>query len=79
MEFIQGTLFGKMYPEHFPVTKEKISEPCLTSLLESAKRTPLCLRFQKQDGHTQTVTPVTDGALRTEFLMLNTGESPKTT
>lgn len=77
MEFIQGTLFGKMYPEHFPVTKEKISEPCLTSLLESAKRTPLCLRFQKQDGHMQTVTPVTDGALRTEFLMLNTGESPK--
>ena len=76
MESIQLSLFGKMYPEPLAATKEKTSEPYLKSLLESSSRQPLCLRFRKQDGHTQTVTPETDGVLRTEFLTLNTGESP---
>lgn len=40
------------------------------------KETPLCLTFRKQAGLTQTVTVATDGALRTEFLMHNTGEYP---
>ena len=76
MEDIQLSLFGKMYPELSAATEEKISELSLKSLLKSSSRTPLCLRFRKQAGRTPTVTPETDGALRTEFLTLNTGESP---
>lgn len=76
MEFIQDTLFGKTFPEPLAVTEEKILEPSLNNLLESKKRTPLCLTFRKQAGLTQTVTVATDGALRTEFLMHNTGEYP---
>jgi hypothetical protein len=37
---------------------------------------PLCLKFQRKDGLTPTVTAETDGASLTEFLTLNTGESP---
>lgn len=76
MEFIQDTLFGKMSVEHSIVTKEKTLEPSLKSLLESQNRTPLCLKFQRQDGLMPTVSVETDGALRTELSMLNTGESP---
>ena len=76
MEDIQGTLFGRMCPEHSSATKEKTLEPCLTNSSKSLKRTPLCLTFRKQAGLTQTVTAATDGALRTEFLMHNTGEYP---
>ena len=76
MEYIQGTLFGKMCPEHSVATKEKTLEPCLTNLLKSASRTPLCLTFRKQAGLTQTVTAAMDGALRTEFLTHNIGECP---
>ena len=76
MEFIQDSLFGKMYQEHSAVTKEKTLEPFLKNLLESQKRTPLCLRFQKLAGLMPTVSTETDGALRTELLTLNTGESP---
>lgn len=64
------------FPEPLAVTEEKILEPSLKNLLESKKRTPLCLTFRKQAGLTQTVTVATDGALRTEFLMHNTGEYP---
>jgi hypothetical protein len=76
MEYIQDSLFGKTSPELLAATKERTSEQSLKSLLESSNRTPLCLRFHKRDGHTPTVIAVTDGALRTEFLTLNTGESP---
>ena len=76
MEHIQDLSYGKTCQERFQAIKERTSEPSLESLLESSSRTPLCLRFQRQDGHTQTVTVETDGALRTEFLTLNTGESP---
>ena len=76
MEYIQLSLFGKMSPEHSVATKERTSEQFLKSLLESRSRTPLCLRFQKVDGLTPTVIVGMDGALRTEFLTLNTGESP---
>ena len=76
MEFIQDTLFGKTFPEPLAVIEERTSEQSLKSLLGSKKRTSLCLVFQRQGGHTQTVSAVTDGALRTELLTLNTGESP---
>lgn len=76
MEFIQDTLFGKTFPEPLAVTEEKILEPSLKNLLESKKRTPLCLRFHKLAGHMQIVSVETDGALHTEFLTRNIGESP---
>lgn len=74
MEGIQMSLFGKMYPEHSVQTTEKTSEPCLKNSSKSSSRQPLCLRFQKVDGHTQTVTSATDGALLTEFSTVNTSE-----
>ena len=76
MEYIQLSLFGKMSPEHSAATEEKIFESSLKNSLKSSSRTPLCLRFQKQAGHMLTVIVETDGALLTEFLTLNTGESP---
>jgi len=76
MEGIQLSLFGKMSPEHSAATKERTSESSLKNSSKSSSRQPLCLRFHKRDGHTQTTIAVTDGALRTEFSMLNTGESP---
>lgn len=76
MDNVQLSLFGRTCPELSAATGEKIFEPYLTSLLESSSRTPLCLRFRKQAGPTPTATPETDGVLRTEFLTLNTGESP---
>lgn len=48
----------------------------LEEFIKSRNRTPLCLRFRKLAGHMQIVSVETDGALRTEFLMLNIGESP---
>ena len=76
MEYIQMSFFGKMSPEPSAATEEQIFGPSLTNLLKSSSRTPLCLRFRNQDGPMPTATPVTDGALLTEFLTLNIGESP---
>ena len=76
MEYIQDSLFGKTSPEHSAATKEKISKSSARSLSKSPNRPPLCLRFRKMDGPMQTVIAATDGALLTEFLTLNTGESP---
>ena len=76
MENIQLSLFGKMSPERSAATKERTSEPSLKNSSKSLSRQPLCLRFRRTDGPTQTVIAETDGALRTEFLTLNTGESP---
>lgn len=76
MENIQDSLFGKMYPEHSAVTKERTSESYVKNLSKSSNRQPLCLRFRKTDGPMPTVISETDGALRTELLTLNTGESP---
>ena len=76
MESTQVLPSGKMSPELSAATKERTSEPSLQSLLTSSSRTPLCLLFQRQDGLSPTVTVETDGVWRTEFLTLNTGESP---
>lgn len=72
----QLTLFGRTSPEHSAATGEKTSASSLKNSSKSSSRQPLCLRFRKTDGPMPTVTAETDGALRTEFLMLNTGESP---
>ena len=76
MEHIRDLSSGKTCQERFQAIKERTSEPSLESLLESSSRTPLCLRFQRLDGPMPTVIVETDGALRTEFLTLNTGECP---
>ena len=76
MEYIQDSLFGKMYPEHSVATKERTSESSSKNSSKSSSRQPLCLLFLKADGTTQTSSVETDGALLTEFSMHNTGESP---
>lgn len=76
MDYIQDSLFGKTSLEHSAATEAKTSERSSKNLSKSSSRQPLCLRFRKTDGHTQTVTWVTDGVLRTEFSMLNTSEKP---
>ena len=76
MDYIQNSLFGKTSPEHSAATKERTSVSSSKSLSKSSSRRPLCLRFLRKDGPTQTVTSETDGALLTEFLTLNTGEFP---
>ena len=77
MENIQDSLFGKTYQEPLAVTKVKTSEKCLKNSSKSTSRQPLCLTFHKKDGATTIGLGVTDGALRTELSMLNTGEFPK--
>ena len=76
MGYIQLSLFGKTCSEHSQVTEEKISERSCKSSSRSQSRQPLCLLFRREVGHTQTVTAETDGRLRTELSMLNTGEFP---
>ena len=76
MEYIQDSFFGKMLSALSQAMPETTSEPFSRNLSKSSSRTPLCLRFLKTDGPTPTVIAVTDGALLTEFLTLNTGESP---
>ena len=77
MENIQDSHYGKTCREHSAATKERTSVSSSKKLPKSPKRMPLCLRFRKVAGPTPTVSAETDGAWRTEFLMRNTGESPK--
>ena len=77
MDYIQESLFGRTYQEHLVPTKEKTLEQFSKSLSTSASRQPLCLKFQRQGGHTTIVGMEIDGALHTELSMLNTGVSPK--
>ncbi len=68
---------GRTCPEHSAVTKVRTSGSSSKSLSGSAsRRPPRYLRLVKQDGHTPIASWETDGALRTVFLTLNTGESP---
>ena len=76
MENTQLSLFGKTYPERSAATKERTSELSSKNSSKSSSRQPLCLRFRSTDGTTPTVIAVTDGAFRTEFLTLNTGQRP---
>lgn len=76
MEYTQLSLFGKTSREPLAATKERISGLSSKNSSKSSSRTPLCLRFRRAGGLTPTVIAETDGALRTAFLMRNTGESP---
>lgn len=71
MENIQLSLFGRMYPELFQVTTERILEPCLKK-----SQTPIFQCLQVANGQPQEwlegerLTPLG------ESLMLNIGEYP---
>ena len=59
-----------------PQTKGVTSKPSSKQSSASLSRTPRCLCLKRHDGPMPTFTWETDGALRTELLTHNTGESP---
>ena len=72
----QDTQCGRTSPGPSPRTKAKTSGASSKRSSRSSSRTPRCLRLKRHDGPTPTYTWETDGALRTELLMRNTGEFP---
>ena len=75
MEYIQDTLFGKMYPEHSVQTKEKTLDVSLNHCAESLTKKFMCLRLT--NGNKQDVSWGDISQLLGEYWMLNIGESPK--
>ena len=73
---IPNSQFGKTCMERSAATKERTSELSSKSSAKSAIRQPRCLRLTRGGGLTQISSVETDGALLTDFLTLNTGESP---
>lgn len=63
-------------PGAFSSNKGEDFRIVLEEIIKIVEPAPLCLRFQKKDGLTPTVTSETDGALLTELLTRNTGECP---
>ena len=77
MENIRSTQSGKTSWAHSAQILGKTSASSSKNLSKSAsRRHPRYLRLVKPDGHTQTASWETDGALLGEFSTLNTGESP---
>ena len=76
MENIQDLQYGKTSQERSVATKARTSASSSKNSSKSSSRQPLCLRFRKTDGITQTVSVETDGVWLTEFSMLNTGSPP---
>ena len=68
---------GKMSPALSPQTPAVTSKQSSKRSSGLSNRKPRCLCLKKADGHTLTAIWETDGALLTEFLTLNSGESPK--
>lgn len=75
-EFVQLSLFGKMFPEPSAATEEKISEPCWRNLPGSQNQTLAFLDLRKESGPRQDIFPEITSALHGELLTLNFGESP---
>ena len=71
----QDMQYGRTSQGPSPRTKAKTSGASSKRSSGSSSRTPRCLRLKRHDGLTQTFTWETDGALLTEFLTLNSGES----
>lgn len=76
-DFIQLSLFGKMFPEPSAATEEKISEPCWRNLPGSQKQMLAFLDLRKESGQRQDILPEITSALHGGPLMLNIGESPR--
>ena len=74
MDYIQLSLFGKMFPEHSAATKEEIFRPCWKNWPKS--KNPKFQSLNLTSGQTPDLSAGTDGVLRGEPLMLNFGESP---
>lgn len=76
MEYIQSTLFGKMYPELSVAGGGTTSEKCSTNSSELSSRTlPMCLCL-KRGGQNQEYYWVPTGRLLGELMMRNSGECP---
>lgn len=73
-EFVQLSLFGKMFPEPSAATEEKISEPCWKNLPGSQKQMLAFLDLRKESGPRQDVLPEITSALHGGPLMLQVGE-----
>lgn len=75
-DFIQLSLFGRMYQEHSAATEEKTSAQCWKNwpALSNPKFQSLDLR--KENGQKQALSAEMDGALRGELSTLNIGEFP---
>ena len=76
-EFVQLSLFGKMFPELSAVTGEKISEPCWKNLPGSQKQILAFLDLRKESGQRQDILPEITSALHGGPLMLQVGEFPR--
>lgn len=78
MDYIQLSLFGKMYPERSAPTAEKISEPFWKNLPAWNNRMLqfLDLRVGWADGAKPEQSPETDGLWHGDSSTLNIGESP---
>lgn len=76
-DFIQLSLFGKMFQEPSAATGEKISEPCWKNLPGSQKQTLAFLDLRTESGQKQDILPEITSALHGGLLMLNIGESPR--
>lgn len=80
-EYIQLSLFGKMFPEPSAQTVEKISEPFWKNWPVSKKLAFQSLDLQQtrrgaSSGQKQALSAEMDGALRGELSTLNFGECP---
>ena len=76
MANIQDTSCGRMSPAPSPQTAVKTSRQSSKRSSALQSRKPRCLCLKKVDGPMPTATWETDGALLTEFSMLNSGEFP---
>ena len=77
MECTQLSLFGRMSPEHFPATAEKISELCWKNLPAWNNQTLLFLDLRGgADGAKPELFAEPDGAWLGDSSTLNIGESP---
>lgn len=76
-DFIQLSLFGKMFQEPSAATGEKISEPCWKNLPGSQKQMLAFLDLRKESGQRQDILPEITSALHGGPLMLQVGEFPR--
>ena len=76
MENTQDTLYGKMYPEHSQVKKDKTSEQCSKKSLELKMKPLLFLSLKTENGHHREASWQMISPSHGERLMLNTSESP---
>lgn len=76
MDYIQLSLFGKMFPEHSAATKERIFVQYWKDWPTSKNPKFQSLDLRTESGQKQDLSAEMAGALRGELLTLNFGESP---